>query len=357
MNDLEKNDMFADDEVALIDYIKIIVSRRWLIVGFTFFCVLFTLVFMKINQKERLFLAKTVLLTNEQIDYLQTGIEGGIVNTTAVEQTYQTICNSNQFLRKLIARNYEFTKNGDQFEGDLISYFEADDEYNALILLRNSIDMEFLQGGLLEISTTMADAELSASIANEIVIQLIIYNQEQRNSNAKLNLEFIENRLEEVGEELATARENLVDFLGKNRQLSIVNPAQNNPYPVLTVEKEKLEQEVNLKANLYNTLSNQFELAKIEAQKEIPVITVIEYAEPPVSPLPLNTKRNALVALFSGLFVSVTLAFFLNYLKGIDSETRGYFSKQFQKEKKFMSIFWKNGNYRAHKDKKVNSIK
>ena len=72
MNDSEKNDLFADDEVALIDYIKIIISRRWLIVGFTFFCILFTLVFTKINQKERLFLAKTVLLTNEQIDYLQT---------------------------------------------------------------------------------------------------------------------------------------------------------------------------------------------------------------------------------------------------------------------------------------------
>ena len=353
MNDSEKNDLFADDEVALIDYIKIIISRRWLIVGFTFFCILFTLVFTKINQKERLFLAKTVLLTNEQIDYLQTGIE----NNAVAQQTYQTIINTNQFLRRIIARNYEFTKNGEQFKGDLISYFEADDEYNALVQLRNSIDMEFLQGGLLEISTTTADAELSASIANEIVNQLIIYNQEQRNSNAKLNLEFIENRLEEVGEELATARDNLVDFLGKNKQLSIVNPQQNNPYPVLTVEKEKLEQEVNLKSNLYNTLSNQFELAKIEAQKEIPVITVIEYAEPPVSPVPLNTKRNALVALFTGLFVSVTLAFFLNYLEGIDSETRGFFSKQFQKEKRFISIFWKNGSYRARKDKKMNSLK
>jgi len=355
MNDSEKNDIFADDEVALIDYIKIIVSRRWLIIGFTFFCVLFTQVFTTINNKERLFRAKTVLLTNEQIDYLQTGIEGGIVNNTAVEQTYKTICNSNQFLRKLIARNYEFTKNGEQFKGDLFSYFEANDEYDALVLLRNSIDMKFLQGGLLEISTTMADAELSASIANEIVNQLIIYNQEQRNSNAKLNLQFIENRLEEVSKELANARDNLVDFLGKNKQLSITNPAQNNPYPVLTVEKEKLEQEVILKSNLYNTLSNQFELAKIEAQKEIPVITVIEYAEPPVSPLPVNTKRNALVALFTGLFVSVTLAFFLNYLEGIDSETRGFFSKQFQKEKRFVSIFWKNGNHRARKDKKIKS--
>jgi len=353
MNDLEKNDILADDEVTIIDYIKIIVSRRWLIVGFTFFCVLFTYVLTNIQKKEPLFLAKTIILTNEQSDYLKTGIEDNAV----AQQTYQTIIYTNHFLRKLIARKYEYTKNGEQLEEDLFSFYETDNEYGVLGKLSNSIDMENRQGGMLEISTTTADAELSASIANYIVSQLIVYNQEQRNSNAKLNLQFIENRLDEVGEELATARNNLVDFLGKNKQLLIVNPNQNNFYPVITVEKEKLEQEVNLKSNLYNTLSNQFELAKIEAQKEIPVITVIDYAEPPLSPLPVNTNRNALVALFSGLFVSVTLAFFLNYIEGIDKETRGFFSKQFQKEKRFMSIFWKNGNYRARKDKEMNSPK
>ena len=120
MNDLKKNDVFADDEVALIDYIKVIVSRRWLIVGFTFFCVLFTLVFTNINKKEPLFRAKTILLTYEQSDYLKTGIEDNAV----AQQTYQTIIYTNQFLRKVIARKYEFTKNGVQFEGDLISFFE-----------------------------------------------------------------------------------------------------------------------------------------------------------------------------------------------------------------------------------------
>ena len=88
MNDLEKNDIFADDEVALIDYIKVIVSRRWLIVGFTFFCVLFTLVFTNINKKERLFRAKTVLLTSEQSDYLKTGIEGSAVAQQTIRQLY-----------------------------------------------------------------------------------------------------------------------------------------------------------------------------------------------------------------------------------------------------------------------------
>lgn len=342
---IEKENKFEYDEVEFFDYLEVIIKRRWFICLGTLICILSTVLFTMFKERIKIYEAKASILPSEQSDYLQTGIDEMLI----AGQVYPQIMESFPFMDAIVKKEYRFINNGKQEEKDLISYFDSQTLEDAFNSLNSMVETEIDKQGIINLKVVTRFPELSASIANEYINQLNIYNQERRNSNAKANLEFISVRLEEIKKELIRAEEDLLDFTKKNQELVLFNDETkiqsqriSRSMPALEMERDRLQREVELKSELFKTLSNQYELAKIEAQKVIPVITVISNAMPPISPIPSKLKRNSLVAFFGGLFMTVSLAFLIEYFGNTDTKRKEYILKELEKDKdRFKNIFKK----------------
>lgn len=335
MNMIEKENTLHYDETEFFDYLEVIIKRRWLIFWGILICIISVAFFTKIKERVKIYESHASIHPSEQSDYLKTGIDERIVS----QQVYPEIMESFTFRESIVKKRYKFINDGKEEEKDLIEYFNSETLENAVLNLNSIIEIETLNQGIIDIKVSTKFPELSASIANEYINQLDIYNQERRNSNAKANLEFIEGRLEQIKKELENAEENLLDFTNKNQELLLSNiegtpnPRVSRSLPALEMERDRLEREVSLKSDLFITLNSQYELAKIEAQKEIPVITVIDYGKPPNSPVPSKLKRNSLIAAFIGLFISVSLAFTMEYFKKVDAKRKEYILMELRKDK------------------------
>jgi len=307
----------AGDEVELFDYIEVLVKRRWLIFFGVVICVLTTFIYT--SMLERTYKAEATILPAEERDYL-THLLGGAENVSR-RSFYIDILKSVPVGKAVLEKVYTCPIDGENRKGNLIEYFQAKTVGGALWALEAITHFkEARNTGVITISVTTTSSELSAEVANEYVEQLNIYNAERRTSQTKEQLEFIGKRLEEIKRELEKAEEGLTEFKKRNRSfIASGEPDEQGMIsfssPELSMELSRLDREVSVKSDLFSTLTRQYELARIEAKKEIPVIEVLNYAEPPEGPVGRGRKVSLLISFVVGGFVAVFLAFFLEYLE------------------------------------------
>ena len=94
----------------------------------------------------------------------------------------------------------------------------------------------------------------------------------KKKTNASEQRKFIEGRLSEVKSDLEQSENRLKDFRETNRIIA--------SSPQLILEQERLLREVQINTTLYTELKKQYEIIKIEEIKNIPLISVMDYARP-----------------------------------------------------------------------------
>ena len=340
----EMEDFPEREEFHLIDYVNIVLKRRWMIVIGVFLCVLFVGIRLKMQSPVYTASAKFLPSRNpEMTSRMGTliGTSGRIesLENNVTSEYYTELLKSSPFLERISNKKF-FSKELGQ-EVDLISYYEveADNEVE-----KSAIIIEIIDGSL-EISTARTtnvislsystnEAELSAAIVNAFLEELIIYNQDVKESRAQKNREFIETQLNENRKLLKDAEAELADFTAKNRIIGT---------PVLEVELERLKRNVKVQEEVYLTLRKQLELAKIEEQEKKPVIEIIERAAPPLHRSSPKIRRGVMLAGFVSLFLFVGLAFAIEYISKINPEGEGFkeFSKNLNSIKNDFRFFTK----------------
>lgn len=86
--------------------------------------------------------------------------------------------------------------------------------------------------------------------------------------------------------------------------------------PNLTAEYVERVREIKIQETLFELLTQQYELAKIQESKDTPTVQLLSKASAPERKY--KPKRGLIVALstLAAVFVSMSLAFFINYLGG-----------------------------------------
>ncbi|WP_234571707.1 Wzz/FepE/Etk N-terminal domain-containing protein [Rhodohalobacter sp. 614A] len=126
--------------------------------------------------------------------------------------------------------------------------------------------------GVFTVSVQMQDPYIAADVADEIVQRLSEYITENRTQKARQELEFIEERFQEAKISFEEAQQQLAKFNDQNRgQLTAM--AQT--------EEQLLQSQYNLNFNLYNSMAQRLEEARISVQEDTPVIKVLEPAAVP----------------------------------------------------------------------------
>ena len=108
---------------------------------------------------------------------------------------------------------------------------------------------------------------------------------------------FIEERLRYSKNELSKSEEELKEF------------SEKNPFavdtPELQLQRGRLLRNMEVNQQVYITLRQQYEMARINELKEIPVINILDYAEPASDEATSKILRVFLVTLLSLILSSV----------------------------------------------------
>lgn len=310
------------EEFHLINYVNVILKRRWMIIIGVLICVILTGIYSK-NQAP-IYTASAKFLPSkdpEMTSQLQIGtsrVQSFQDNVTS--EYYAGLLKRSLFLERIAKRKFFSKKLGKGV--DLISYYGTEDDDAGGKLLRTAR----IIGGNLEASThprtkvitvsySTGEPELSAAIVDSFLEELIKYNQDIRNTKAKQNREFIEDQLEENRKLLKDAEAKLADFTAKNKKIVT---------PDLEIELDRLKRNVKVQEEVFITLKRQLELAKIEEQEKKPAIEIIEKASIPLFKSFPRTKRSVILSGIVSFIFFIGLAFILEYISKINPESEGY---------------------------------
>lgn len=130
--------------------------------------------------------------------------------------------------------------------------------------------------GIVRLTVSLGDPELSQQVATRILALVNTFNLEKRQSQARAERAFSEQRLAALRAELAQAEERLQAFLSQNRVFG--------PSGEATLRKERLERDVQFRRRLAEAFADTYEQAKVEEVRDTPVITVVERPERPALP-------------------------------------------------------------------------
>lgn len=140
------------------------------------------------------------------------------------------------------------------------------------------------------------DPVLAAELANALVDRLDRYNIGTSTSRAGRQLRFLEARLLDVRRELTAAEDSLVDFVERNRAY--------REAPVLNQRYQRLQREAEATNAVWIELRRQVELTRLEEQRQLTTLDILDRAVAPVKPVTPDLLLNLIVAVCLGLVVA-----------------------------------------------------
>jgi uncharacterized protein involved in exopolysaccharide biosynthesis len=239
---------------------------------------------------------------------VQFGVSAGAFGGTEGVEYYAAVLRSNEILGEVVRSHFQFSQRllgedtGDSAQGTLIDIWQVKGptgtvrEAKAMRRLRASIAARSnLTAGLLTLEVTAPWPELAVKVNRRFLEVLEAFNLQTRQSQARAQRRFVEQRLDQMRSELAAAEDALVAFEERNRVLQA---------PGLTLERQRLQRRIDVSQQVYLTLAQAYEQARIDEVRDTPVITVVDAPE--------NTVERS-----GGLTLFVLLGGFVGGLVGL----------------------------------------
>jgi uncharacterized protein involved in exopolysaccharide biosynthesis len=169
------------------------------------------------------------------------------------------------------------------------------------------------KNGTVKIVSEMPDPEASAAITNIATRYLTAFVTDYKLNKVKLNLDFIGDRYADAKTRFEKAQNALAGFRDKNILITTARAR---------TEEERLQTEYNLAFNVYNTLAQQMEQAKIKVQEETPVFNVLEPVKVSLEKSKPKRVIIMIVAMVLGLVFGITFILVSNACQKIKNQMK-----------------------------------
>jgi uncharacterized protein involved in exopolysaccharide biosynthesis len=157
--------------------------------------------------------------------------------------------------------------------------------------------------GIVTLNVKAKTPELSADIANRMLVVLNSFNLQRRQSQSREQARFTKERMDSAEAELRAAEAAQLRFLQANREY--------RGAPLLEFESSRLQRTVDLKQEVYVSLAKSYDEARIAEVRDTPVITVIDSAVAPDRPSGPKPVLNGIIAFLAGGVLAFLLVFLL----------------------------------------------
>ena len=229
---------------------------------------------------------------------------------------YAEVVRSRELMEHVLLSFYTDPRPGPQAPGDSATLLHilgvkgrnsADSLYRGVKKLTNLLSVSVNgQTNIVSLSVDARYPTLAAAVANKFVANLNSFNAQHRQSQAREQRKFVEQRLADGERELRGAEEDLRTFYERNRSWQ--------QSPQLTFEEGRLRRQVEIRQELYLTLQREYEAARMQEVNDTPVITVIDPATPPVKKSKPKRTLLVVIALVLGGMVGAFWAAGTEYL-------------------------------------------
>ena len=155
--------------------------------------------------------------------------------------------------------------------------------------------------GIVTLSVEMYSPELAAAIANRMLELLNEFNLERRQSQSHEQRRFTGDRLREAEQELREAERAQLRFLQNNRMYQ--------GSPLLEFQAEQFQRAVQLKQEVFLTLTKAHEEARIAEVRDTPVLTVVDPAVPPAKRSRPRRTLGVFLAFAAGTVLGISLVY------------------------------------------------
>ena len=174
--------------------------------------------------------------------------------------------------------------------------------------------------GAVTLSVKTAWPSVSFAIAQRLVSAVNRFNLETRKSQATAEREFADERVKEAEAALRASEDRLQAFLQANRS---IGGSQ-------TLEQDRLRRDVALRQQVYTSLVQSQEEARLREVRDTPVITVLEAPQLPVIGESRKSASKAVLGGLAGALVGVLIAFLARMLsearRAPSGEVREFFA-------------------------------
>ncbi len=161
--------------------------------------------------------------------------------------------------------------------------------------------------------------ELATVVLDELESLNSFYKMQIINEKIK----FINQRINTVKTELENSEFKLKAFNEKNRQVSS---------PALILQQDRLARNVEVQKQIFLTLKQQLELAKIEEVQGASIVQVLDSPDIPLSPENKNLKLSLFVAVIFGLTIGMIVALIRGTIQELNRDKR----KKLNKSKRYL---------------------
>lgn len=235
---------------------------------------------------------------NDQDFYIPDVVKSRLIAAKVVNQEWINIENEGIYLKdfweleKLKWYNIFSTKN------DSVKNFEE-----CLDRLDDYINVaEDRLTGLITIETSFEDPKISSDIANFIGKEVQNYIQKENSAQSTKEKIFISDRLLIVGTELEKSESEIKNFLERNRGY--------DDSPELSMVYSRLLREFESKNEVYSTLQQQLELARIEEVRMSPILHILDYAVQPIRKSSPTRSLYLIVFYIFGIIISSSISIY-----------------------------------------------
>ncbi len=292
------------DEIEFSQIMLYLWEKRWMLILFAFFGTVFGVTTGLI--KAPYYKAKTTLYPTETsrssnmpaaLQNIVGNMGMGSFNETQITKLYPEIVRSERILIPMLEKTFTNANTkvvkplyfwlGYKKITEPVSFEESVNSLRSMISV-----FENTKTNLFTIEVYSSKPWLASSLVDSLAGQLDEYNRTVRISKAKDNRIFIGQQKELHRDSLNIARNALTEFQKKNMYYS--------KSPELQAEYSVFSNEVLARSEIYLAVSKQYELAKIEEYKDIPVFNVLDKARTPSIKAGPNRKIIALIGLIFG---------------------------------------------------------
>jgi uncharacterized protein involved in exopolysaccharide biosynthesis len=235
---------------------------------------------------------------------------------------YGELLKSRDVLRQTVETRYAFVADGDSTRGTLVELYEsrgktpaARRDEAAKELLDNIEVSVSRETGTIDLEVSSPYPELSQQIGRRMIDLVSDFNLSRRQTKAGAERRFVEARVAEAKDTLHAAESRLQAFLQRNRAYQSA--------PSLLFEHDRLQRDVTMQQQLYTTLSQSFEVARIDEVRNTPVITVMEPPDLPAKPDPRLALVKGVLAGLLGLGLGAFVAAVRQAFAGFRNPARG----------------------------------
>ena len=238
----------------------------------------------------------------------QFGVNIGGGDASSSPQMYTDLMEMNSILWPVAQKDYRIRTDSAVVTGNLVKIFRVKPD-RPPVMKKKTVEglQRAVKGtvapktGVINLTVTTGNPELSLQIAQNLLAQLNIFNLQKRQEQAAAERAFAERQVGEKRAELRQAESELENFLESNRMY--------RQSPQLSLEYNRLQREVDRRNLVYSSLLSAYETARIEEVKDLPVITVIEQPEIAIEPNRRGGAKKTLIGLVVGFILACLIAF------------------------------------------------